>query len=71
MDDFAEAGTGRTLSVQLDVQLDRQPIAGRLRTAWGADESFVGWLGFVEALRRVHDRAPSDQDGADNGRTDP
>ena len=35
--------------------LDRQPISGRLRSERGADERFVGWLGFVEALKRVHD----------------
>ncbi|HKA04665.1 MAG TPA: hypothetical protein VKD67_10055, partial [Acidimicrobiales bacterium] len=41
------------LSVQFDVHLDRQPITGRLRTAFGAEERFVGWLGFVEALKKV------------------
>ena len=41
------------LSVQLDVHLDRQPVTGRLRTAQGADERFVGWLGFVDALKRA------------------
>lgn len=45
----------RTLSVRLDVQLDREPIGGCLRTDWGAEETFVGWLGFVDALRRLHD----------------
>jgi hypothetical protein len=62
---------GRTLRVQLDVQLDRRPICGRLRTAWGGDEPFEGWLGFVEALWRLHEGAPpgaSDPDaGADAG----
>jgi uncharacterized protein YbjT (DUF2867 family) len=45
------------LSVQLDVHLDRQPITGRLRTAHGADEGFVGWLGFADALRRAQEAA--------------
>jgi hypothetical protein len=40
------------LSVRLDVHLDRQPITGRLRTDWGNDERFVGWLGFIDTLRR-------------------
>jgi len=44
---------GRTLSVRLDVQLDAQPITGRLRTDGGEDEPFVGWLGFIDTLRRL------------------
>jgi hypothetical protein len=48
----------RTLRLRLDVQLDRQPIAGRLRTDDGTrEESFEGWLGFADALRRLRDRA--------------
>jgi hypothetical protein len=35
------------------MQLDRQPIAGRLRTDRGAEERFVGWLGFVAAPERL------------------
>jgi hypothetical protein len=43
------------LSVRLDVYLDRQPVTGRLRAQRGAEEQFVGWLGFVDALKRLHD----------------
>jgi hypothetical protein len=46
----------RRLSVQLDVHLARRPVTGRLRSTQGADERFVGWLGFVDALKRM-DRA--------------
>jgi hypothetical protein len=45
----------RVVSVRLDVWLDRQPISGRLRTERGADEQFVGWLGFLDALKRLHE----------------
>jgi hypothetical protein len=45
----------RVVSVRLDVWLDRQPVSGRLRTERGADEQFVGWLGFVAALKRLHE----------------
>jgi hypothetical protein len=41
------------LRVQLELHLAREPISGRLRGERGADEEFVGWLGFVEALRRL------------------
>jgi len=59
MDDRPLPDEERTLSLRLEVQLDRQPIGGRLRTDWGAEETFVGWLGFVDALRRLYDlRAP-------------
>ena len=46
------------LSVQLDVHLDRQPVTGRLRSPYGADERFVGWLGFVDALKRALSMEP-------------
>jgi hypothetical protein len=54
MDDQARHDD-RTLSVQLDLQLDQRPITGRLRPERGPDEPFVGWLGFVEALRKLSD----------------
>jgi hypothetical protein len=56
VDDQAGTPADRPLSVRLDLYLDRQPISGRLRTEWGADEEFVGWLGFVEALERLLER---------------
>jgi hypothetical protein len=43
----------RPLSLRLDLRLDQRPVTGRLRTDQGAVEQFVGWLGFVEALRRL------------------
>lgn len=56
MDNQAGAHEDRPLSVYLDLYLDRQPISGRLRTEWGADERFVGWLGFVDALKRLQEQ---------------
>lgn len=55
VDDHARIDEDRALSVRLDVHLDRQPVVGRLRPEQGQDEPFVGWLGFVDALRRLHD----------------
>ena len=55
MDDHGRNDEDGALSVQLDVHLDRQPVTGRLRTASGADERFVGWLGFVDALKRAQE----------------
>ena len=55
MDDETSAGQDYPLRVQLDLDLDRQPISGRLRTRWGADNRFEGWLGFVDALRRLQE----------------
>lgn len=58
----------RTLRLRLDVQLDRQPIAGRLRTDDGTqEESFEGWLGFADALRRLRDRAVPGAGRPDDG----
>jgi hypothetical protein len=59
---FEEANV---LRLQLELHLDREPISGRLRTRWGAEERFVGWLGFVEALRRLqqHDEGAADAAG--------
>jgi hypothetical protein len=55
MGDRQRSDEDRILSVRLEVHLDRQPISGRLRSERGAVEPFVGWLGFVEALRRLHE----------------
>lgn len=46
------------LSLQLDVDLDRRPVRGRLRSTSGAEEPFEGWLGFVDALQRLHELEP-------------
>jgi hypothetical protein len=50
------ADEDRLLRVQLEVDLDREPISGTLRPERGAEEPFVGWLGFVDALKRLHQR---------------
>jgi hypothetical protein len=55
MAEVIRADEDQVLSVTLEVSLDRQPISGRLRTERGADEHFVGWLGFVDALKRLHE----------------
>jgi hypothetical protein len=55
MDEQANSGVERTLSLRLDIHLDREPISGRLRTEGGAEERFVGWLGFVDALKRLNE----------------
>ncbi len=57
---------GRALRVQLELYLDSQPIHGRLRTKRGDDERFVGWLGFVDALKRLHEATSKDQ-GPESG----
>ena len=56
MDDETSADQDYPLRVQLDLDLDRQPISGQLRTQWGADERFEGWLGFVDALKRLQEQ---------------
>jgi hypothetical protein len=56
MDDETGADQDYPLRVQLDLDLDRQPISGRLHTHWGADERFDGWLGFVDALKRLQEQ---------------
>jgi hypothetical protein len=53
MHDRARNHPERPLNVQLELHLDRVPVSGWLRTQQGRDEEFVGWLGFVEALRRL------------------
>jgi hypothetical protein len=50
------------LTLQLELQLAREPISGRLRGEHGADEEFVGWLGFVEALRRLSEAQTEKRD---------
>jgi hypothetical protein len=52
MQDQPPTNDDRSLSVQLDLRLDCEPISGRVRCE-RRSEQFVGWLGFVEALRRL------------------
>ena len=63
MDDRAGPGEAGVLRLQLELNLDREPISGRLRTRRGAEERFVGWLGFIDALKRLQER--------DDGPADP
>jgi hypothetical protein len=54
MDESHRSDNDPVVSVRLEVHLDRQPISGRIYPERGAVEEFVGWLGFVDALRRLH-----------------
>jgi hypothetical protein len=63
VDDHVGFDEDRALSVRLDIHLDREPIRGRLRTVEGDDERFVGWLGFVDALKRLHEHQGSPRPG--------
>ena len=70
MDDHASIDEQSALRVQLELHLDHQPISGRLRTERGAEEQFVGWLGFAGAVEQLRQRQarsveqPGDQAGA-------
>jgi hypothetical protein len=55
MDGNVRTDKDRVLRVQLELDLDNQPVTGLLRSDRGADEAFVGWLGFVDALKRLHE----------------
>jgi hypothetical protein len=68
VDDEPASEGPNVLRLQLELHLDREPISGRLRTRWGAEEPFVGWLGFVDALRRLQQE---DQGAADPTREPP
>jgi hypothetical protein len=58
MDDEAISGRKDKLTVQLELELGREPVTGRLRTG-GIEERFVGWLGFVDALKRLREAEPA------------
>jgi hypothetical protein len=47
--------------VHLDLELDRQPICGRIRSEQGTEERFVGWLGFLEALAKFRNEKGTDK----------
>ncbi len=53
MDEPHGTDTDRALSVCLELNLDRRPISGRVRTEGGEETEFEGWLGFVQALERL------------------
>jgi hypothetical protein len=56
VDDNGRSDEDRVLRVQLELHLDCLPIRGTLRPERGAEEPFVGWLGFVDALKRLTER---------------
>jgi hypothetical protein len=56
MDDQGGHHDAHVLRLQLELDLDREPISGRLRTKRGGDERFVGWIGFIDALKRLQER---------------
>jgi hypothetical protein len=58
MDDEATASRSDRLTVELELGLGREPVTGCLRTEDGIEERFVGWLGFVDALKRLRDAEP-------------
>ena len=58
MSDNARTDEDRVLRMRLELWLDRRPISGRLHSERGANECFVGWLGFLEALQRLQEHAP-------------
>jgi len=62
MDDRPASEDANVLRLQLELNLDREPISGRLRTQRGAEEPSVGWLGFVDALRRLQHQDASAAD---------
>jgi len=62
MDDQTGADEEGVLQVQLELHLNRQRISGRLRSGSGAEERFVGWLGFVDALKRLQEQGEARAD---------
>jgi hypothetical protein len=63
MDEYAGSDENRALRAQLELYLDRRPITGRLCPERGAEERFVGWLGFADALKRLQERQDRDRGG--------
>jgi hypothetical protein len=68
VDDRPASDEANVLRLQLELNLDVEPISGRLRTQGGAEEPFVGWLGFVDALRRLQHE---DESAGDSTREPP
>ena len=64
MDDQAGPEEADVLRLQLELDLSREPISGRLRVHWGAEERFVGWLGFIDALKRLQQQDEGSADPA-------
>jgi hypothetical protein len=55
MNDDTHGHERRRLRVQLELDLEHEPVRGLLRPERGDDQTFVGWLGFVDALKRLQD----------------
>lgn len=57
-----DATRDRTLVVQLELHVDREPLSGCLRCHRGGEHAFVGWLGFLDALNCLQDAADETND---------
>jgi uncharacterized protein YbjT (DUF2867 family) len=50
---MSDADSDHLLRLGLELHLGSRPLRGRLRSREGIVEEFVGWLGFIEALRAL------------------
>jgi hypothetical protein len=57
VDDESAAGGARTRVLRLEIETDRDPIAGRLSEGGARGREFVGWLGLARALELALQRA--------------
>ena len=65
------AGDRRTVRIELDVEVDREPIAGRLTSGAERTRDFTGWVALAHEIEHARDTAKrtsaDDRDGGSDG----
>lgn len=60
------AGDHRTVRIELDVDVDREPIAGRLTSGAERTRDFTGWVALAHEIEHARDTAKAERTGADD-----
>jgi hypothetical protein len=55
---FMDRTTPSTLTLTVELQLEREAFTGRAQDDLGADRAFSGWLGLIAAIDELIDTAP-------------
>jgi hypothetical protein len=62
------AVSGRSADVTLSIELESEPISGRVSTEYGAARRFSGWIELVEAIEAArHEPVAGGTDGQYGG----
>jgi hypothetical protein len=60
------AGDRRTVRVELDIDVDCEPIEGRLTAGAASAREFIGWIALVHEIEGARDAAKAERTNAND-----